>query len=131
MKNTVLFATLIESISKMDDVQMSTMLGYANQLLSTKSKTKTTPKATESRLNAKNQSVTFNITKNVLSIDGFYPKDAFGVIRAELELMGVKYTKGQGFVFKTAKDAKAYMARRTEVTAKERNEYRKTVYGWA
>lgn len=131
MKNTVLFATLIEACSKMDDVQMSAMLGYANQVLGVKGKSKTKVKDGETRLNAKNQSVTFNLNKNVLSIDGFYPKDAFGVIRDELEKMGVKYTKGQGFVFKTAKDAKTYQAKRTEVTAKERNEYRKTVYGWA
>lgn len=131
MKNTVLFATLIESISKMDDVQMSTLLGYANQILSKKSAKGKIVKDGESRLNAKNQSVTFNQVKNVLSIDGFYPKDAFGVIREELEKMGVKYEKGQGFVFKTAKAAKEYAAKRTEVTAEERNTYRKDVYGWA
>ena len=129
-KNTVLFATLIEAISSMDDVQMSQMLGYANQVLSNKAGKKV-KEQTESKLNAKNQSVKFNVAKNVVSIDGFYPKDVFGVIKHELELAGVEYTRGVGFTFKTAKAAKEYASKRTEVTSAERNEYRKTVYGWA
>ncbi len=130
MKNTVLFATIIEAVSKMDDVQMSTMLGYANQLLAGSSKATKAKKPEESRLNAKNQSVKFNIAKNVISIDGFFPKDVFGVIKDELLLQGVEWEKGVGFKFKSAKAAKEYAAKRTEVTAEERNNYRKTVYGW-
>ena len=130
--NTVLFATLIESISKMDDVQMSTMLGYANQVLGSKSKkANKSNKPEETRLNAKDVAVKFKATKNALAIDGFIPKDAYGIIKQDLEIMGVEYHKGQGFVFKTAKAAKEYAEIRTVVTAEERNTYRKSVYGWA
>ncbi len=129
MKNTVLFATVIEAISKMDDVQMSTMLGYANQVLGTKAKSKNKPE--ESRLNAKDVDVAFKQTKNALAIDGYVAKDAYGVIKAELEQMNVAFVKGTGFVFKTAKAAKEYAAKRTQVSATERNTYRKDVYGWA
>ena len=130
MKNTVLFATVIEAISKMDDVQMSTMLGYANMVLGKQAKTKA--KSTEeSRLNAKDVDVKFALNKNALTIDGYIAKDAYGVIKTELEQMNVAFVKGTGFVFKTAKAAKEYAAKRTAVTAKERNTYRKDVYGWA
>lgn len=134
MTNTTLFATLIGAISSMDDVQMSTMLGYANQLLNTKPESNTKPVKsddTKSKLNAKNQTISFNVAKNVISIDGFIPKDVFGVVRDELKTMGVEWAKGVGFTFKTAKAAKEYAAKRQMVTAEERNNFRKEVYGWA
>lgn len=79
---------------------------------------------------AKDADVKWKRTKNTLALDGYQGKDTFGILKSLAEQAGATYEKGNGFVFKTAKDAEAFAKAHTKVSGSDREAFRKNEWGW-
>lgn len=87
-------------------------------------------KAVKSRLDAKAVDVAITTVKTLAQLGGSVSRDTFAVLKADADALGGEWDKTlKGFKFATCKNAKAF-AKRTQVTADERNAIRKE-WGWA
>lgn len=132
---------------KLYSIVKAMMNGDTVKNVTPNSNPKVSTKPSKSKLNAKDAKVSLTRKKNVVTLDNSVGKDTFGILRKIVEEdLGGAYRKGEGFVFKpatvdlgdgkgeikrTAVQLASFFAGIKDISAAERNEYRKTQWGWS